>query len=357
MKMNTVTGLFMFRCLDCITRLPIYSFPHSPFPERSTQTMIRVIKPEGFGNIQLEDVPIPEINNRQVLVKTHTTLISRGSELFRRYIMEEAIPPSMMGYSLTGVVEKVGADVTEYRAGQRVMVSAPHAEYAVGEVDGEARVVPLTDDVSFEDGTFLPLATSSVAWADSSGAQPGDTIVILGQGLVGSLMMQVLRGYDPARIITVDALPLRCQLSETLGADATINAAEEDPIEAVKRLTDGNGADLVIDCVGGHAGVKSFEQAQDMVRRKGTIQLIALYQHAPLPLYSSKIMSKRLVAGILIDEPRSQTALRALEKIRSGAIQAQKMVTHRFNYTDAKAAFDLLWNTPGDALGVLIAWQ
>ena len=66
--------------------------------------MIRVIKPEGFGNIQLEDIPIPEINSRQVLVRTHTTLISRGSELFRRYIMEEAIPPSMMGYSLTGVV-------------------------------------------------------------------------------------------------------------------------------------------------------------------------------------------------------------------------------------------------------------
>ena len=44
--------------------------------------MIRVIKPEGFGNIQLEDIPIPEINNRQVLVRTHTTLISRGSELF-----------------------------------------------------------------------------------------------------------------------------------------------------------------------------------------------------------------------------------------------------------------------------------
>ena len=73
--------------------------------------MIRVIKPEGFGNIQLEDIPIPEINSRQVLVRTHTTLISRGSELFRRYIMEEAIPPSMMGYSLTGVVEQIGSAV------------------------------------------------------------------------------------------------------------------------------------------------------------------------------------------------------------------------------------------------------
>ena len=96
--------------------------------------MLRVIKPEGFGNIQLEDVPTPTIDERQVLVKTKTTLISRGSELFRRYNREEAIDPGIMGYSLTGVVEGVGGSVTEYKVGDRVMVVAPHAEYAVGDV-------------------------------------------------------------------------------------------------------------------------------------------------------------------------------------------------------------------------------
>ena len=319
--------------------------------------MIRVIKPEGLGNIQLEDAPIPEINSRQVLVRTERTLISRGSELFRRYIREEALPHSIMGYSLTGVVERVGGDVTEYQVGGRVMVAAPHAEYAVGDVDStRGHLVPLPDDVSFEEGTFLLLSTEATAWAASSGVQAGDTIVILGQGVVGSLMMQILRGYDPARIITVDALPVRCQLSKDLGADVVINAAEEDPIDVVHRLTDGEGADLVIDCVGGRAGVSSFEQAQDMVRRRGTIQLIALYQGAPLPLHSSKIMSKRLVAGILIDEPLSQTAGRALEKIQTGKIQASRMVTHRFPYMQAKEAFDFLWNTPGEGLAVLLVW-
>ena len=321
--------------------------------------MIRVIKPEGFGNIQLEDIPIPEINSRQVLVRTHTTLISRGSELFRRYIMEEAIPPSMMGYSLTGVVEQIGSAVTEYQIGQKVMVVAPHAEYAVGDADAsiDGRVVPLPDDISFEEGTFLPLSISSIAWADSSGIQEGDTVVILGQGIVGSLMMQVLRGYGPNRIITVDAVALRCQLSNELGADVTINASEENPVEAVQRLTDGNGADLVIDCVGGHAGVKSFEQAQDMVRRRGTLQLIALYQGAPLPLHSSKIMSKRLVAGILTDEPRGQIAQRAIEKIRAEEIQAAQMVSRRFPYQNAKEAFDFLWEHPDEALAVQLIWQ
>ncbi|MDE0019532.1 MAG: zinc-binding dehydrogenase [Candidatus Poribacteria bacterium] len=320
--------------------------------------MLQVTKPEGFGNIQLEEVPMPEINARQIRVETDTTLISRGSELFRRYIREEAVPPSIMGYSLTGIVDTVGAEVTGYQVGERVMVVAPHAQYVVAEPNAtDGRIVPLFDDVSFEAGTFLPLATSAVAWSDSSGVKAGDTVVVLGQGLVGSLMMQVLRGYNPDRIITVDALPLRCELSTQLGADVSINADEIDPVEEVRRLTDGKGADLVIDCVGGYAGVKSFEQAQDMTRQFGTIQLIALYQQAPLPLHSSKMMSKRLVAGILTDEPRSQIAARALEKIQKGEIRASDMTTHRFHYTESKAAFDLLWNTPGDTLGVLIKWQ
>ena len=143
--------------------------------------MIRVIKAEGMGNIQLEEVPTPDPNNRQVLVRTAKTLISRGSELFRRYIMETAVDPSIMGYSLTGVVEQVGSEVTE------------------------------------------------------------------------------------------------------LGADEVINTTDVDPVGAVKQLTNGRGADLVVDCVGGYAGVKSFEQAQEMVAARGTIQLIAKYQQQASP--------------------------------------------------------------------------
>lgn len=319
--------------------------------------MFRVIKPEGFGNIQLEELPIPDVNVNQIRVKTDTTLISRGSELFRRYILEEAVSPSIMGYSLTGIIDEVGNQVTDYKVGDRVMSVAPHAEYIVTDINPtDGRTVRLLNDVGFEEGTFLPLATSAVAWSDSSGVKEGDNVVILGQGLVGSLMMQVIRGYSPERIITVDALSLRCKLSLELGADVSINTQEEEPIQAVRQLTDGKGADLVIDCVGGHAGVKSFEQAQDMVRQFGIIQLIALYQQKPLPLHSSKMMNKRLVAGILTEESRANLATRALQKIQNGEIRASNMITHRFNYTEAKEAFDLLWNSPGETLGVLIKW-
>ena len=211
--------------------------------------VIRIIKPEGFGNIQLQDAAIPDIEARQVLVRTEATLISRGSELFRRYIKEEEVPQRIMGYSLAGTVERVGAAVGEYRVGQRVFVTAPHAQYAVGDVDStDARLVPLPEGVTSEQATLLRLATEATAWAASSGARRGDTIVILGQGVVGSLMLQILRGYQPARIVTVDPLPLRQRLSRELGADLVIDPGQEDPVAAVSGLTGGAGADLVVDC-------------------------------------------------------------------------------------------------------------
>ena len=181
--------------------------------------------------------------------------------------------------------------------------------------------------------------------------------MILGQGVVGSLMLQILRGCQPERIVTVDPLPLRQRLSRELGADLVIDPAQEDPVAAVGRLTGGAGADLVVDCVGGYDGVRSFEQAQDMVRRGGTLQLIAAYQQRPLPLDSAKIMHRRLVAGILVDEPLSQIALRAAAMIERGQIQADRMITHRFPYTQAKEAYDFLWNSPQEALGVLLIWR
>ena len=218
-------------------------------------------------------------------------------------------------------------------------------------------IVELPENIPLEEGAFLLLVKEATAWVNSSGKMAGDQLVVLGQGVVGSLVMQLLRGFHPQQIITVDTLPLRCQLSRQLGADEVINTTDVDPVGAVKQLTNGRGADLVIDCVGGYAGVKSFEQAQEMVAARGTIQLIALYQQQALPLHASKIMNKRLVAGILTDEPPTQTTQRAMDSIEPGVIQVTEMITHPFPCTAAKGAFDFLWHTPEKRLGVLLDWQ
>ena len=322
--------------------------------------MLRVAKPEGFGNVILEEVPLPEVGPREVLVKNRVSLISRGSEILRRYMREEAVDPAIMGYSVAGVVEQVGAEAAgRFQPGTRVMAMAPHAQYVVQDIDAMdgARVWPLPDDVSFEQGAFLPLCTGAVWWAEIAGIQPGDTVVVLGQGLVGNLVMQAARAYQPGCLIAVDALAPRCRLAAELGADVVIHTAEQDPVAEVRRLTEGRGAQVVIDCVGGQAGVTSFAQAQDMVRDFGTIHLIGLYHNQPLPLDAGKIQRKKLIGGYYSQASHPAMLARAIEQVQTDALRVEPLISHRFPFTDAKEAYDLLYARLSEAMGVLLLWE
>ncbi len=322
--------------------------------------MKRVAKAVGRGNIFLEEVEVPVLASTQVLVRAECSLISRGSEIWRRYDREEAIDPRMMGYSLAGAIADVGAAVEAFKVGDRVAALAPHAEYVAMEVidpPHKPTVIHLPDAVSAEAATFWPLATSSLLWMQETAAGSDDTMVIQGQGLVGSGCMQVAKALGVGTLIAIDSLALRCRLAAELGADAVINLGDVDAIEEVQRLTDQRGADVVVEAVGGRAGAAAFAQAQDMVRRGGLIQVLGLYENEPLPLDSAKIQGKRLVGGYLDADKRPAGAEQALELLRTGGIQAEKMISHRFACTEAKAAFDLLYEDLGKTMAVLLMWD
>lgn len=323
--------------------------------------MKRVGKAAGIGNIVIEEAPVPRPGPRELLIKNVRTLISRGSEIGRRYSREEAIDPAIMGYSAAGLVAECGAAVTEYQVGQRVCAVAPHAEYVLADVDREdgSWVMPLPPEVSFEQATFHPLATGAVTWAEIAGVQPGDSVVVLGQGLVGSLVMQALKSYQTGQLIVVDALPARCALARRLGPEQlqVIDASREEPVAAVLALTGGQGAQVVIDCVGGRAGVRSFSQALDMCRPLGRIHLIALYHNEPLPLDSSKIQRRLLIGGYYSSASRAPAAAQAMAALADGRFAAEAMISHRFPASEARSAFDLLNDRPGEAMGVLLTWD
>ena len=322
--------------------------------------MLRVAKPAGFGNIMLEEVPIPACGPRDILVKNQVSLISRGSEVLRRYMHEEAIDPAIMGYSVGGVVAAVGAEAAaRFQPGDRVVAVAPHAQYVLLDMDAMegTAVWPLPDDLSFEQAAFLPLVTGGVTWAQVPGIRPGDTVVVLGQGLVGNLVMQAARQHLLARLIVVDTIAARGQLAQRLGADVAINAAEQDPVALVRQLTAGRGAEVVFDCVGGKAGLTSFAQAQEMVCDGGTLHLIGLYHGAPLPLDAGKIQRKRLIGGYYHVATRPVMLARAIELVQAGRIQVDPLISHRFPFTQAKAAYDLLYDRLAEAMGVLLVWE
>ena len=323
--------------------------------------MKRSAKLDGVGNVVLEEVEVPNPLEGQVLVRLKSSLISRGSEILARYMKPTAVDPSIMGYSAAGVIEELGPGVDKAQAGARVGVVAPHAEYVIGHVaeDSGARfcVTPLPDDVTFEQATFIPLVTSSCAWADSAQIKEGDSVAILGQGLVGSLMLQVIKKRETGKVIVVDGLDLRCRMATHFGADEVVDCTKQDPVASVRKLTDGRGADVVIDCVGGAPGLKSFAQAQEMAAAGGIIELIGLYHGEPLPLDASKIMGKLVVGGIRSDKPRSEYVKDAVRLLQTRAVRAEDMITHRFKFSQAKEAFDLLADRLGETLGVVFEYE
>jgi L-iditol 2-dehydrogenase len=320
--------------------------------------MRRLAKHEGYGNVLFEEVPVPSIAAGQVLVKAHTSLISRGSELLARYREDGPVDASRMGYSVAGTIAEAGTEARAagYVPGDRVFVSTPHAEYTVAEIGDEARLLKVPAGLTWEQIPFIALARGGVAWAVASDAEPTDTVVVLGQGLVGNLVMQAHRARGVGRVITVDPLDLRVNISRACGADVAIHAGEVDPVAEVKRLTGDEGADVVVDCVGGPPGVQSFQQAQDMVKTFGTIHLVGLYHGRPLPLDSGKIQRKRLIGGYYLAEPLGPLSVRAADLIAAGRIRVDPMISHRFPADQAPAAFALLDRHPEQAFGVLLEW-
>ena len=324
--------------------------------------MKRVAKPEGKFNIVIEEVAMPEPGPGEVRVKAVRSLISRGSEMGGRYTREHAVNPESMGYSLAGIVDAIGEGIDHYAVGDKVVASAPHAQYAVrparvSSLQEQAQVVPMLPSVTFDQAPYYPLTSGAVSWVDIENIQPYDTVVILGQGLVGSLLMQVAKANGRGRIIAVDTLDSRCTLSEELGADVVINASDEDPIRAVHKITNGVGAHIVVYAVGGPAGPRAFDQGLDMLAIGGLLHLIGLYEDQPLPLTSGKIQRRRLLGGYYGQVIPSGVSLRAMQLLGSGIIRTDKMTTHHFPYMEAPAAFDLLYNRMDEALGVLLNWE
>lgn len=324
--------------------------------------MKQVIKPEGLHRIEIEEVPVPEPGNGEIRIKATCSLISRGSELGGRYRREHAVSPDVMGYSMAGTVDALGEGVDHLEIGDRVVALAPHAQYVVRPARlvfpwDQTVVMPMPADLSFDSAPYYPLTAGAVTWVEVEDIRPQDTVVVLGQGLVGNLILQVIKANGVGRVVAVDALDNRCAMAAEFGADAVINAREEDPVRAVKRLTNGLGADVVVYAVGGPAGPAAFEQGLDMLALGGLIHLIGLYEDQPLALSSEKVQGRRLLGGYFRTQAGARQSRRAMELLASGAIRTDRMTTHRFPWHQAADAFALLHQRPGDALGVLLDWR
>jgi len=249
----------------------------------------------GPREIQVEDLPQPRISENEILARVRACGICGTDLHMYRLGMFEALgrpvnQGRIMGHEFSGEVIEAGSGVSGLRIGDRItgVGIGVFAEYAPIEVTARSPHL-LPDNISFEVGATLePLATSlhGVRLAELAG---GETVVILGAGIIGLGCIQVLRAMVSCRILVVDSSPLRLDMAKKLGADVTINLKEIDPVEAVIELTGGarpierlgirgGNADVVMDCAGDRL---CPGQGLRMVKPNGRIILVALYEKQP----------------------------------------------------------------------------
>lgn len=232
------------------------------------------------GSICLQESNVPALKAGGVLVETRYSLISAGTENMRvregnmsllekararpdqvkkvlQSVQQQGIVATFqkvmgkldsltpLGYSLSGVVTAVGQDAAEFREGQLVACAgAGYASHAEVNFIPRNLVVPVPGSVSLQHAAFATVGAIALQGFRRSEMQVGETACVIGMGLIGQLLVQILKAAG-IRVVGVDLSGERCELAVRQGCDAAFGADDPALIHAVRRLTSGAGADCV----------------------------------------------------------------------------------------------------------------
>ena len=220
--------------------------------------------PVGVEALTWKDLPLPQPAAGQVLIEIKAASLNFPDLLIvqNKYQMKPALP-FVPGSEYAGVVQAVGEGVTHLKVGQHVACLSGTGGFGTHTLAPAALCMPLPSGFSFVDAAafIMIYATSWHALMDRAQLKPGETVLVLGAaGGVGTAAIQLAKAAG-ARVIAAASTDEKCTLCTSIGADATINYSSLDAIglrEAIKRLTDGKGPDVIYDPVGGDFAEPAF---------------------------------------------------------------------------------------------------
>lgn len=319
-----------------------------------------------IGKMGFETRPIPNVGPDEVLVKLEYVGIC-GSDLYYYETGEIAGKqvelPFVLGHEPGGVVVELGKDVTHLKVGDKVALepgkTCGKCEYcstgrynlcpdviffATPPVQGVFQeyvahtaklCFKLPDNVSTMEGALVePLAIGFYA-AVTGKAHIGQTAVVTGAGCIGLVSLMALRAMGVTRVIVTDVLDNRLEKADEIGAMATINAAKQDVVAEVMRLTEGKGCDLVIETSGNEI---SAGQAVEMTKKGANIVLVGYsrnnYMNLPISLALDKEVSFKTIFRYRHIYPM------AIEALASGAVNLKPIITNVFPLSDIQNAMD-----------------
>lgn len=318
--------------------------------------------------LKIEEVEIPKIESHEILVKiaacgvcnTDLHYIDHGVPTFKK-------PPMILGHEPSGYVEQVGADVKNFKEGDRVLIppvfSCGYCDncrlgreniclnmFMLGNhIDGayaEYVKVPakdcqsLPEDMPLEESSIIADAISTPFHAVKNRAKvkPGDSVVVFGCGGVGINVVQIAAAVGGS-VIALDIKDDKLELAKQLGAQHTINPTDKEDkalLKEIRALT-GGGADIAIEAIG---NPKTIELGPATLK-PGGLHCQVGYTHHNVPVNAGRLMFREIeIMGSLGCRPVDYPKI--IEMVRTGKIQLEPVVTHKFKLEEIDQAFDLM---------------
>jgi alcohol dehydrogenase len=338
----------------------------APQIKSKTKTMKALVY-DGPGKSGWEDKPMPTIQKPGDAIIRITTSTICGTDL---HILKGDLPAvtdgRILGHEGIGVVEQVGAGVSEFHVGDKVIISCvtaclrcdfckrgmyshcrkggwilgylidgTQAEYVrIPEADGSLYHLPAGADEESMVMLSDILPTGFECGVLNGQVKPGDTVAIVGAGPVGMAVLLTAQFYSPAQIFMVDLDDKRLAVAKTFGATTLVNSGKGDAADQIMKLTEGAGVDVAIEAVGLPA---TFAICQAIVAAGGRIANVGVHGK-PVELHMEKLWDRNIsLTTRLVD---TVTTPMLLKIVRSGKLEPKKLVTHRFALNDILKAYD-----------------
>jgi L-iditol 2-dehydrogenase len=340
----------------------------------------------GLNDLRVVEREIPRPGHQEVLLRVEACAICGTDPKILAHGWQNQPPfgEYIPGHEYAGTVVAVGEGVVGFGEGDRVAVephkgcgvcdnclrgfytvclnygnpTAGHRHYGFTTNGGYAQYVinhintlhRISDSLDVEEATLITTAgTAMYGITRIGGLEPGGTVVVAGPGPIGLMAVQIAKHMGSARVILTGTRNERIKLAQELGAHVTVNVREEDVIQRVLELTDGTGADAVLECAGTS---RSLADAIEYTRKNGRISLIGIYSE-PVEINAFKLNQWNItLAGSRAEGARSLSKVAPL--MGDGRIRSRPLITHTFPLEQVNEAMNTFVNRTGGAIKVVL---
>lgn len=332
---------------------------------------------EDLNQLTLKELPTPEIDADSALLRVESVSVCGSDIRIFRHGNPRVVPPAIIGHETSGVVVKVGENVTRVKEGDRVAIGADvpcgqcwwcrnglgnncAINYAVGyQIPGafaqymklprllleEGPVTPFSDKITFDTASLAEPLGCAINGLEIVNMSIGRTVAIMGLGPIGCMMIDLARVMGAVKVIAIQRSRKRLEIARAYNADVYICTEDEDVVQRCREETGGEGPNIVVTTSG---SVEAHEQAIEMVSHRGYVNLFGGLPKGtrPMSVLSNTIHYKEcFVTGSHGCVPRHhEIAVRLLE---NGSVRTEPIITHHFPLSRIHEAFEAMESRQG----------